>query len=56
MLIFDWALIILSSLAGAGLVVQGALPGAPVVDTVVFTVLLIVGIVIQALTMRGEKE
>lgn len=63
MLIFDWALIILSSLAGAGLVVrgevpilQGGLPSAPVLDTVVFVVLLIVGIVIQARTMRGDRE
>lgn len=63
MLIFDWALIILSSLAGAGLVVrgevpilQGALPSEPAVDTVVFLVLLIAGIVIQARTMRGQKE
>ncbi len=57
MLIFDWALIILSSLAGAGLVVRGAFSGAePAGDTVVFAVLLIAGIVIQALTMRRETE
>jgi hypothetical protein len=52
--VFDWALIILSSLAGASLVVQsffaqGAYGG------ILFFILLIAGVVIQAATLRRDR-
>jgi uncharacterized protein DUF4203 len=56
MLIFDWALIILSSFAGAGFVVPAVFPAVPTLDTILFIILLLVGVVIQALMMRGEHQ
>lgn len=53
-LLFDWALITLSSLAGAALVVQAFFPrggaGGPI-----FFVLLIAGVVIQGFILRRER-
>ncbi len=56
MLIFDWALVILSSLAGAALVARDLFASAPVDNTIIFAVLFVVGVVIQAFTMRRERE
>lgn len=55
-LIFDWALIILSSLAGAGLIARDLFASAPVPDTVIFATLFVVGVVIQAVMLRRERE
>jgi hypothetical protein len=54
--VFDWALIILSTLAGAGFIVQ-ALAFKPWVEIMIFFVLIIAGMVFQAKTMtdRGRK-
>jgi hypothetical protein len=56
--LFDWALILLSSLAGATLVAQ-SLPQLLAVDqnavTLIFVVLLILGFLIQAGIMRQEE-
>ena len=52
--LFDWALITLSSLAGASLVTQ-ALPLTTGLAGVVFLALVIVGIVIQGTTMQREN-
>ena len=52
--LFDWALITLSSLAGASLIVQSFLPqrvtGGPI-----FLILFIVGILIQGSILRRER-
>ena len=54
--IFDWALIFLSSLTGAVLIVQ-ALEARPAVAPWVFLGLLIVGIVVQSVMFaRGEES
>lgn len=52
--LFDWALITLSSLAGASLVTQ-SLPLASGTAGIMFLVLVILGIVIQGTTMRREQ-
>jgi len=53
--LFDWAIITLSSLAGASLVVQAFLPerstGGPI-----FFILLIAGVLIQGSILRAEKS
>lgn len=57
-LFFDWALISLSSLVGAAIIVQ-YLPVRhmePVVMALVFVVLLIAGIVVQNTLLKGEKS
>ena len=52
--LFDWAIITLSSLAGASLITQAfLLPSG--IGGVIFIVLVIVGVVIQASTMQREK-
>jgi len=51
---FDWALIILSSITGATLITQ-MIPFGPLVAALSFTVLLILGILIQASLMRGDQ-
>jgi hypothetical protein len=47
LLVFDWALIILSSLVGATMVVQG-LQVTAAAATLIFLVLLVIGIIFQA--------
>lgn len=51
--VFDWALIILSSITGATLITQ-SIPFGPLVTALSFTVLIILGILIQASLMRRE--
>lgn len=50
MFLFDWALIVLSSLAGASLIVQSL----PAVGTLLFLLLVIAGIVIQGMVLYRE--
>jgi ammonia channel protein AmtB len=53
--LFDWAIIILSSLGGATLLTQAtSLKAAPAVLT--FIVLVIVGIIIQIMELRRNKD
>lgn len=54
-LLFDWALIVLSSLTGATLVVQAAGLN-PTLTLVLFVVLLVVGFVIQASSMTQREQ
>ena len=54
MLLFDWALITLSSLAGAALVVQSLFPERLAVG-LVFFILFIAGVVIQASVLRSDE-
>ena len=52
--LFDWALITLSSLAGASLVTQALLiPGG--IASVIFLALVILGVVIQGTMLRQER-
>lgn len=53
--LFDWALIGLSSFAGATLLVQ-AINASDIIKDITFIVLLIVGVFIQTLSMRGIKK
>lgn len=50
--LFDWALIVLSSLAGAALITRVVMPASPPTGTLLFVVLFIAGVVIQAVLMR----
>lgn len=52
-ILFDWALIILSSFAGATLIIQSLTIAQPA-STIVFIVLILVGILIQAGIMQRE--
>ena len=54
-LLFDWALITLSSLAGASLVVQGLFPESAT-GVLIFIVLFIIGVVIQGSVLRYERQ
>ena len=54
-ILFDWALINLSSFAGAALLVQ-SLNLSDAIRSTAFIILLIVGIFVQALGMRGERK
>ena len=54
-LLFDWALIVLSSLVGASLISQ-AIPLEPLFGVLLFIGSLFVGIVIQAGMIRAEKS
>jgi hypothetical protein len=54
-LVFDWALIILSTLAGAGLIVQ-VLAFKPWVEITLFLVLIVVGMIFQAKTMTAKRS
>jgi MFS family permease len=49
--LLDWALIILSSLAGATAIVQ-AIALQPTVETIVFVVLVVIGVIVQAALVR----
>jgi hypothetical protein len=52
--LFDWALITLSSLAGASLITQAlVLPSGT--SSLIFLALVIVGVVIQGATMQRER-
>jgi hypothetical protein len=53
--LFDWALIILSSLTGAGLIVEATHFSSPIAG-LLFVALLVVGIAVQAGLMRGERR
>jgi hypothetical protein len=54
MFLFDWALIVLSSLAGASLIVQSLLTGGGT-GSIVFIGLFLVGVLIQALVLLREE-
>jgi hypothetical protein len=54
-LLFDWALITLSSLAGASLVVQGFFP-QNTTGGLIFFILFIIGVVIQGSVLRYERQ
>ena len=54
LLLFDWALITLSSLAGASLVVQSLFPER-IAGGLVFLVLFLIGVVIQGSVLRSQK-
>lgn len=53
--LFDWALVVLSSLSGASLIVEAIQLRQPL-EAVLFAALLIVGIVIQAGWMRRDRR
>ena len=53
--LFDWAIITLSSLAGASLLVQAFLPQGGV-GGLIFTILFIIGIAVQGSVLRSEKS
>ena len=53
LLLFDWALVILSALAGASLIVQSFSPGGGAAG-LIFILLFILGILIQAFTLQRE--
>jgi len=48
---FDWALIVLSSAAGAGLILEGV-PECPIPDLGLFWILTILGVMVQTVLMR----
>jgi ammonia channel protein AmtB len=54
-LLFDWALITLSSLAGASLVVQSLFP-QNATGGLIFILLFVIGIVIQGSVLRHERR
>jgi len=53
--LFDWAVITLSSLAGASLLVQAFLSGRAA-GGLIFFILFIAGVVIQGSILRNEKK
>jgi hypothetical protein len=53
---FDWALIIISSLAGASMIAQTLDMQRAVVSGVVFVILLLIGIVVQSNDMSKNKK
>jgi hypothetical protein len=53
--LFEWALIILSSLIGAGLIVEATRLSTTIAG-LLFVALLVVGIAIQAGMMRGDRH
>jgi hypothetical protein len=54
-ILFDWALITLSSLAGASLVVQAFFPQGAA-GGLIFLILFILGVVVQGSILRSERE
>jgi len=54
-LLFDWALITLSSLAGASLVVQSLFP-QNATGGLIFIILFIIGMLIQGSVLRHERQ
>ena len=53
--LFDWAIITLSSLAGASLVVQAFLPGGGA-GGIIFTILFLIGVIVQGSVLHSEKH
>ena len=53
--VFDWALIVLSTLTGATLIVQ-MVAFAPLAEIALFLALVIVGMAFQAKIMTGERR
>ena len=53
---FDWALITISSLAGASIIAQTLAANRPAITALIFIILLVVGIVIQSNDMRKNKK
>ncbi|MFL7793585.1 MAG: hypothetical protein AB8I69_15695 [Anaerolineae bacterium] len=53
--LLDWALVVLSSLSGAALIVQSVNLGRPL-TVLAFLVVMAVGIVVQARMLRKEKD
>jgi hypothetical protein len=53
--IFDWSLIILSSLAGSTMIVQ-ALQFNSRINTIIFIILLVMGITIQGVLLSQEQD
>lgn len=54
-LLFDWALITLSSLAGASLIVQGLFPESATAG-LIYIALFIIGVLIQGSVLRYERR
>lgn len=56
--LFDWAIITLSSLAGASLLVQAFLPqdGAVGTNGLIFFILFIIGVLVQGSVLRSENS
>lgn len=54
-LLFDWALITLSSLAGASLVIESLFP-QNATGGLIFIILFIIGVVIQGSVLRYERQ
>lgn len=55
--LFDWAIITLSSLAGASLLVQAFVPQSGAgTGGVVFAILVIIGVVVQGSVLRSERS
>ena len=54
MTVFEWALVILSSLAGAALVSDGA--GRPEHSLQMYLVALVVGLVVQGVQLQVKRE
>jgi len=52
--LFDWAIITLSSLAGASLIVQALFPQGAV-GGILFIILFILGVLIQGFTLRRDR-
>ena len=53
--LFDWAIITLSSLAGASLVVQAFLPEGGA-GGIIFTILFLIGVIVQGSVLRSEQR
>lgn len=53
---FDWALIIISSLAGASMITQTLDMQRPMISGVIFIVLLAIGIIVQSNDMSKNKK
>jgi hypothetical protein len=53
--LFDWAIITLSSLAGASLLVQSFVPQGGA-GGVIFAILVIIGVVVQGSVLRSERS
>jgi hypothetical protein len=52
--VFDWAIIILSSLAGASLITQALFPQSAT-GSILFLILVLAGVLIQGATLRRDR-